>query len=789
MRIYNLDSIGADSLDIAGGKAKGLFELFRCGLNAVPGFVAIDIDGEINIQEAADHYEKSGMGRVAVRSSATAEDGADFSSAGQYLTVLGVEGKQQVKKAIKQCIGSLSGETANSYSSYFSDAKSEKMSVIVQQMVDADVSGVCFTQHDGDDDFVHVEAVAGLGESLVSGQVQANTYIVQKGAQSAEGDELLTAQLVQRIACEAVKASEVLKMPLDLEWAAAAGELYWLQARPITVTETIDPFELDTINIPDDHVVTTCNVGEMMPGAVTPLTLSTSIYSIDYGMRKMFVTAGGAKSMDDVAPWSGLVSVGNTLFLDITSTQCIVDNTLGGNRDAAAVSICGRVLEDVPEQPVPRVNFLIKLVNTVKYFSMLMKTDRACKKLNRLAENFWIDQKSNSLNQYEEIDSKLPAMNEAFWIHYIPSAHSGAMNSAIFFMLTEEGLEPEEINRRLAGALEDIDGIESVDILRSLRRVAAELVEENPGAVDYSAQELAEYLKVCEDDSAYALEHFMKRHGHRAIREAELRSKSWHMDEIALCSYLKSIIASGTQEVKKIKPSGGNIEALLDGVSAKLQRILKVLVKQSRKGVVNREYSKSRCIKVVDRFKVAYWHLGSLMEKEALLPDSDLVFFLKHDELGQLVRGNKGLVKKAVARRRLLDEQMQLKFDEICVGRPIPIEENYSLKDGDNLLLGTSISRGKATGRARVIKSVEDANKLEKGEIMVAAFTDIGWSPYYSLIGALVTEVGSSLSHGAVVAREYALPLVSNIPYATKRIKTGDTISVDGTSGKVAIIE
>jgi len=71
---------------------------------------------------------------------------------------------------------------------------------------------------------------------------------------------------------------------------------------------------------------------------------------------------------------------------------------------------------------------------------------------------------------------------------------------------------------------------------------------------------------------------------------------------------------------------------------------------------------------------------------------------------------------------------------------------------------------------------------------MVAAFTDIGWSPYYSMIGALVTEVGSALSHGAVVAREYALPLVANIPFATQRIKTGDTLSVDGTTGEVAII-
>ena len=789
MKIYSLDSIDSAGLEKAGGKAKGLYQLFSCGLNVAAGFVIIDIDSEINVQEAADYYEKSGMGRVAVRSSATAEDGADFSSAGQYLTVLGAEGKQQVKKAIKQCLGSLTGETAKSYSSYFSEAKSEKMSVIVQQMIEADVSGVCFTQHDGDDGFVHIEAVVGLGESLVSGQEQANTYIVQKDSKQAQGDELLTAEMVRSIADEAVKASAELGMPLDTEWAVASGELFWLQARPITVTETVDPFELDTQYIDENHVLTTCNIGEMMPGAVTPLTLSTSIYSIEYGFRKMIIVAGGAKDFDDVPQGSCIESIGNNLFINITTCQRISDSVLASDRNGTAIAICGRIIEEAPQLPLPHIGKLRKALNTRKYFSMLMKTNKACKQLNKLAERFWIEQKQTSAEQYEAIDKVKGVLDEAFWLHYIPSAHSGAMNSALFFILLAEGMEPDDINRAIAGVLEDIDGIESVDILRSLRKVAKAMLDENPEAKDYSAEQLAEYLKVCEGDSAYALEHFMKRHGHRAIREAEMRSKSWHMDDVVLCGFLKSIIASGAQEKPREKSYQKNIEGLLSGRKGILKHVVKYLIGQARKGVVNREYTKSKSILVLDKFKESYWHLGRLLEKENVLPDSDLVFFLTHEELGSLIRqANHGLVKKATARRRLLDEQMQLKFEEINIGRPKPKEEEI-FEEGADVLLGTSISRGKATGKARVVKSVEDANQLQKGEIMVAAFTDIGWSPYYSMIGALVTEVGSTLSHGAVVAREFALPLVSNIPFATKKIKTGDTISVDGTSGKVAIID
>lgn len=104
-------------------------------------------------------------------------------------------------------------------------------------------------------------------------------------------------------------------------------------------------------------------------------------------------------------------------------------------------------------------------------------------------------------------------------------------------------------------------------------------------------------------------------------------------------------------------------------------------------------------------------------------------------------------------------------------------------------LQGTPLSRGKVVGIARVIESIEDAHKLQPGEIMVAGYTDIGWSPYYAVIGGLVTEVGSALSHGAVVAREYALPTVSNINLATVKIQTGDTLSVDGEDGTVLVLQ
>jgi len=426
MKIYSLDAINQDEIGLVGGKAKGLFLLSECGLKIASGFVAVQVDSEISIQSAADHYAAGGFKTVAVRSSASAEDGADFSSAGQYDTVLNVIGKPAVKKAIKQCVDSLFGVTAQSYSDHFADAKSDKMSVIVQEMIDADISGVCFTQHNDDENFAHIEAVAGLGEKLVSGQASAHTYIVPKSTFIADGDDLMSVAMISKIAREASDAAQQLGYPLDTEWAISGGTLYWLQARPITVSETVDPFELDTQYMPDDNVLTTCNVGEMLPGAVTPLSLSTSVYSIDFGIRKMIKYAGAIKDYSELPPGGGIASVGNTLFINLTSAERIIDHIYGSNRDGVAISICGRILEDTPEQPVPKVNPLIRANNTRKYFTMLLGAKKACKKLGKLADTFWIDQKQDAAAQYDAIAKDLPVMDEGFWLHYISSSHSGA---------------------------------------------------------------------------------------------------------------------------------------------------------------------------------------------------------------------------------------------------------------------------------------------------------------------------------------------------------------------------
>jgi len=153
-------------------------------------------------------------------------------------------------------------------------------------------------------------------------------------------------------------------------------------------------------------------------------------------------------------------------------------------------------------------------------------------------------------------------------------------------------------------------------------------------------------------------------------------------------------------------------------------------------------------------------------------------------ETGQLITtGDQTLLTRANRRRELLPETDNFQFDEVCNGIPQPREDKYIPDLKQDQLYGTPVSSGKVKARARVINTIEDADLLEKGEIMVASFTDIGWTPYFSIISGLVTEIGSPLSHGAVVAREYGIPAIVGAKGAKDFVCDGDFVLLDGDKG------
>lgn len=791
MNIYWLNQIPKNQIDFVGGKAKGLAKLFDAGFPVAKGFVAININKATDMNELLAFWKQSGLRNVAVRSSATLEDGVEFSSAGQYDSFLNIKTESAFIKAISDCLDSLNQTTISKYRAFFGQEKSD-MNIIVQEMVDAAYAGVAFSNNPltRKNDVV-IETVAGLGEGLVSGAVQAKSHILNRNHPNFENDNLITKQQLETIFNGALEAERVWNIPMDLEWAINhQGNVIWLQARPITTLNdpTID--ELNTVYDVKNDVLTNHNVGEMLPGAITPLTTSTVVYAIDYGIRKMLKIVGVVKKIEDVPEEHIICHYYGHLFFNMKYLYRIPQVIIASEKENVDIGICGKVIDIESKDDFPSISIFKRIFNLVKYGIYISSNGRARKKINQISDKLHFDDTSIE-TMYQSITDNLKYLNQTLTYHYITSAHSGAMSSAIFQILKEDIEDQEIIKGMLASVLEDIEDIESVDILRSLRLVTRIMLKNNPDVINYTSQELLDYVKKAPKEVSDALDKFLTRHGHRCIQESELRSPGWKDNQLGLMTYIKTVLQTkGIEKEKSASKVQDNIENLIKPYKGSKRRALKYLIKQARKGCRNREYSKSRMIYVIDYFKKAYKQLAEMMVEKGALPDADLIYFMTNKELGDLIKEHNPIyIKKSTIRRRLFPEQKRLKFSHVYQGAPQPIALAKENSHSGLKLQGTPLSRGKVVGVARVIESVEDAAKLQPGEIMVAGYTDIGWSPYYAVISGLVTEVGSALSHGAVVAREYALPTVSNINLATVKIQTGDTLSIDGEEGSVLILQ
>ena len=788
MKIIALGDLEQDIYSQVGGKARGLDFLKKHGYNIADGFVVteIGVPGDREFDEINKAFDALGAERVSVRSSATNEDGGTYSGAGQYETCLDVR-REELQNAVETCLRSLDNTRANTYSENFLLGEAATMNLVIERMIDASFAGVMFSTDPSEKGCALIEAVRGKGEMLVSGSSSAYRYTIPKDGFRYDDNGGLDEKTLRRIYEEGLAIAKLYGTEADLEWVVdQGGTLFWLQLRPITAVSDCDLGEFDPAHSLENHLLTTRNIGEMMPGSITPLSISTSVLAIDYGMRNMLKTVGAIKSVDAKPDYYAALAVKYHLFIDMSALYILGQKVMLTSNDALNLSIMGESIEDYPRPSGKNSFFLIKFINGMRFAKYLFSTKKAKEKIVAVNENLKFTADADAAAIYNEITEKLPAMNEALCCHYVCSSFSGAMNSALVQILSGNFSGTSEYQNFISALLSDIDGIESADILQSLRTLSSEILRLDPNAAGLSEKELFAFVTDKENGKVYDLYcEFLKKHGHRSIKEAELRSKAWKNDPDALMKNLKTVMRSGTP-VQQENGTPFDIEEMLAGFKGAKKKALRWAGMNARQAVRDREFSKSNIIKIIDKFKDRYALLAKQLAGAGLLADEDSIYFLSHEEIGRLIGGDASLKRKAIARRVVFQESESLSFNDICIGTPEPSAAVCG--EAIESLKGISVSRGKVYGRARIVRSFEDALSVQKGEIMVAPFTDIGWSPYYSVIGALVTEVGSALSHGAVVAREYCLPTIVNVKNATKLIKDGDCLCVDASSGVVHVL-
>ncbi|MGZ4915040.1 MAG: PEP-utilizing enzyme, partial [Halobacteriota archaeon] len=254
--------------------------------------------------------------------------------------------------------------------------------------------------------------------------------------------------------------------------------------------------------------------------------------------------------------------------------------------------------------------------------------------------------------------------------------------------------------------------------------------------------------------------------------EIELQEKEWAEDPTPVVE----AVQSGVRAVRAghVLPSRHE--------QASVPFLVRMFVRFGQRGIREREMSKSLLIMVITHYKHAYRALARQMVEEGLLPDPDLVFFLQHDELGELLRvRDPRLAEKAVARRAVLPYQEKFYFKANSRGKPEPIDPPRP--SGEGIVHGKPASLGVVRGRARVVQTFTEASKVQPNEILIAPAIDAVWTPLFATIAGFASDMGSALSHGAVVAREYGIPAVVNLHNATTTFRTGDYVELDADHG------
>ncbi|KAK9746645.1 Pyruvate phosphate dikinase, AMP/ATP-binding domain [Popillia japonica] len=806
----------ANLQDVCCGRIKGDIE--SACVRTAEVFTKTPIESKIReqiletIQEFKSTLQHQDL-KWAVRSSGLDEDSEDLSAAGQNTTILGCVTNEDVLKAVASCWASLFTFQSVEYRRRHGLPVMAKMGVVVQRMVRPDSAGVLFTCHPSSGNPLEIVITSnyGLGESVVSGSSDPDTITLSRSSTEMEVDPDLT-QKLSITEDQALRLGEVGALlekrfgnPRDVEWAFSEDTLYLLQSRPITSLNNWSDWELqhefDTPVYSGRSMYTRANVGEVVKGAVTPLTQSVVMRILDRTMKK----ESYFRNPNPYA-FGPLLIASHTMFLDmLTYMYGNVGEKLNISLQVVDLAIFGHLVldEDILKIAHERNGILKGLAAIKSKLKLLGSTwhnNQTIEKVTRF-NNYWeikFRPGDSSTKMLDKIEKQFENITTLTKYHLNTSVTSVIYQMAAMVTMAENSEKfSDEHYTDAALLLSTNSSVESAEIPVILEEITTNIKRANKSEefLKIRPEDGVEWLRENCPNISKSLDEFLSNHGHRLFREFEFREKTWEMDPSIVISMLQ---ANCISETTTKKADGLTIEETVSKLTSPKKSItryiLKYLIKKCREAVAGREKSKSELIRGINRFRLAYRELGRQMVLEELLPEPDLVFFLTHPELKAVAQEKSpGLVSKASKRKRQYGKWDKLQFPEINQGIPTPDTdfdlEKFQFGRSEFQLKGTPVYEGNLVARACVITDIKEAKSIQPGDILITISTDIAWSPYFPMLSGVVTELGGLISHGAVVAREYGLPCVVGVKNATKYFKTGDTVKLSGKTGLLELVK
>ncbi len=782
-----------------------------------------------SVTDALLALRDEGATSFAVRSSALHEDQEGASAAGMHSTLLNLMRDDEVLDAIKICWSSIFRTRVLSYLRALDEDIPVSVGIVIQAMVPAEVSGVLFTVNPltGDAGEIVINAAYGLGSAVVDGRVTPDTYRVDKATGQLRdriiGDKAhqtvlersggvrevevpteqreraaLSEQQLLHLSDLASRIETHFGDPRDVEWGISEHQVYVLQARPIVVPSVRNrrgsrrdrPWDRRKI------VWSNANVGEALPGVATPLTWSVLSQFSDLGFRRAFGAMGCTVPRDAelVGDFRGRIYINLTEFSAIMSqVPWIHPSTLvrlGGGRYAAE-------LDQVVAQRSSK-GFFLRLPQTVSRYAR---------------ENFRLQARIDDFEAYfaEErarINGIDPRLLEPSGLdrmlgdveHLLDStgsimltAYANLLTAVLVLIGVLRSFAKDHgsgFYRELLSGLEDVASARPGFVLRG---IAGRALEE---------PEVVEQIRVTEPADLTvnglpvgatrdALERFLEDYGYRGIREAEIAAPRWSEDPTLMFATLRAHLAGtadlGARDRALPQARKEAEEKLKKSVPLPLRPSVTKLLEVVRRFTRMREHLRGHVVEVLGMFRRVALDASRRIEAREPEAGPDAAFFLTLVEVRRVLRDENERVALRVQRRRLeyLRNQALPEPPTTFVGFP-PDDDRVATKS--KRLRGLPASRGVAEGRVRILRDPSQAAEFRSGEVLVVAAADTGWAPLFLAASGVVTELGGPLSHAAIILREYGVPAVVNVTDATRSLRDGDLVRLDGDAGTVEIL-
>ncbi|MCK7611172.1 PEP/pyruvate-binding domain-containing protein [Roseibium sediminicola] len=810
--LIGLEAAARSSSQVVGGKAFVLAEMAAKGFK-VPRFVVIPPecfqDGRLerDMRERLNEAVRTLAGSAfAVRSSGRAEDGAQDSHAGQFLTLLNMSAVD-VPDAAERVFASGLADSVTAYREARGLTETDMPSVIVQAMVDARAAGVAFAADpvSGRRDQIVVAATAGLGETLVSGEVSGETWRFSQSHFEAlempSGDSALSADEAQRIARLCADVSAARGAPQDIEWAWATGEAapHLLQARPIT-TDLLP----EGAGEPRLLVFDNSNIVESYPGLVSPLTYSFAVeaYARVYrtflaliGIRDEVIRSHDTELANMLARIDGRLyyNLGNwyrllSLLPFFSSNRQHMETMMGVSEPlpdevmagiepskglfSAARMVAGLAFAAFRLTSI-KAGFMARIGKTVPPREQWSKLEK--RPLSELAAEF------RRVERALLDDWDAPIVND-----FMCMMAFGGSRALLEKWAGDDGLA---LHNDVMIGQGDIVSAEPARLIREM----GEVVRTTPGAADL--------LAAGDRDAIFALPvlgplltDYLNRFGDRRIGELKLEEPTLDEEPGAL---FRAVLASAshTANPRERTAPEAELKRLFSGRPFR-RRLAGLALSYAKARVRDRENLRFERTRIFGYARRVFRAMGASLTATGHLDEADDVFFLSLDELlaiaeGAAADGNiKALVelrraeRAAAARLPEPPERILVRGSVIDRASRLATVQETAGDVGETERRGTACGGGVVIGIARVIRDPAE-EQVQAGEILVARHTDPGWISHFANAAAVIGERGSVLSHSAIVSRELGIPCVVAVKDACSWIQTGDRIEVDGSNGWV----